>query len=537
VRYSGAIQTLLSDEIPELKEVPMGGWSRTLIGLFTLAAMVVGGWYVLNLVKKGDLEKDEIRLILRVSDAHGVPVGGAVRHKGVQVGEVIKVDIAPDDSGVIMELSMGGRFRHTLRKSSRFWIVRPQFSGITQGAFGLDTLIRDPYLEYDTPNLSAPLLLSGSLLFGLNTPPVEEEGPHYRKEASRPSRLTFRVRFRTAQGLREGAPVLYRDLAVGTVLKVDLSLDGRSVEANVQINGRYRETVRSDSIFWVARPNVEFGFHWPSLVNVRDLSKMVTGAALAYVTPTASRQPPLKEGEVLEGRSEAPDESETYEGPLVSIEPAAGEDWPSGIFPHQGVVGVSFAFTEVDLFQDTKYLFEGTGLLFQNTKGEHLILTAKTLAQGSYSASDYWGDADIKDPDLKVIFADRTVHEAGMVWTDPNDRDLALLALPQPPAHFKKSQPRFSEDGTTEEYYMLVAFRLGEKRMIRSQPIPADRVLDPGKPIRRFHPDLKLRIKEWCGALLLDHQSRIVGMVGREEPLSDRAAVMVLLSLPEPEKE
>jgi hypothetical protein len=397
----------------------------------------------------------------------------------------------------------------------------------------LDTLIRDPYVEYDTPDLSAPLLLPGSLVFGLNVPPVQEAGPHYRKEAARPSRLTFKVRFQKAQGLREGAPVLYRDLPVGTVLKVDLALDGRTVEADVQINGRYRETVRSDSVFWVARPNVEIGFHWPTFVNVRDLSKMVTGTALSYVTPTETRQPPLENGDVLQGVEQPPEDSETYEGPLVSIEPAAGEDWPKEIHPDLVVVGVSLTFTEEDLFNDQQYFFQGTGLLFEGTNTPPLVLTARTLAEGAYSSSDTLGDPDVEAEDLKVLLSDRSVHEAARLWTDPENRDLAVVALPESLAFPKRSRPRFSPDGATEDYYILLAFREGEKRMIRSQPIPADKLLDPGKPVRRFDPELKLQVQAWCGALLLDRQNRIVGVVGRSEALSEEAAVTILTAMPD----
>ena len=182
----------------------MGGMGRILAGLVTLAALAAGGVYLVNLVERGNFERGTIRLNVRFDDAHGVAAGGKVRHKGVQVGEVLRVEVAPDDSAVIMELAVRGRFAHTLRRSTRFWIVRPRFGGLTQGIRGLDTLIKDPYVEYDTPDLGAPLLPSGSVVYGMNAAPAAEEGLFHRQGAGRPP-VTFSVRFPRSHGLHEGA--------------------------------------------------------------------------------------------------------------------------------------------------------------------------------------------------------------------------------------------------------------------------------------------------------------------------------------------
>ena len=287
----------------------MRGLGRTLLGLATLALLCGGGWYLLNLFQTGNLNRGEIRVNLRFNDAHGVPVGGAVRHKGVSVGQVLKVDVAPDDSGVIMEIALQKKFHHTIRKNSRFWIVRPRFGGLAQGIFGLDTLIKDPYVEFDTPDLGSPLLPSGSVAYGLAIPPVAEDSLYYKKGGLYEP-LKFKVRLPHAPGLSEGAPVLYRDVTVGKVVDLDLSVDGRSVEVELLLEGRYRETARTDSVFWVAKPNVQVGFNWPSLVSVKDLSKILTGAAISYATPTDSQGKSLRKGVVLDGADEPPDDLE-----------------------------------------------------------------------------------------------------------------------------------------------------------------------------------------------------------------------------------
>ncbi|MFH2000299.1 MAG: MlaD family protein, partial [Planctomycetota bacterium] len=370
----------------------MGTFGRTLIGLVTLAVMGAGGWYVLNILKTGDLSGENVRLILRFSDAHGVPVGGAVRHKGVHVGEVLNVDVSPDDSGVIMTVSIAERFQHTLRRSSRFWIVRPHFGGLTKGVTGLDTLIKDPYVEYSTPDLAAPMLSSGTVVFGLNLPPYSEDVELFSKESGRSANVEFRVKFSSAQGIREGAPVVYRDIQVGTVRDVDLSLDGRYVEVLVLLRGRYRETARTDSVFWVAKPNVEFGF---TFVNIRDMSKILTGAALAYATPSNSTSTPLKDGDLIAGADKPPALEERLQGPLVPIEPEEGNLINNPALNRITLAGVSFSFIEEDLFSDTNLFFQGTGLLYAGPDGQACVLTARTLGDGTYSASDLFSDPDI----------------------------------------------------------------------------------------------------------------------------------------------
>ncbi len=521
----------------------MENWGRTLIGLVTLLVMVAGAWYVIDLVGSGDVDRKDYRLVLRFTHAHGVPVGGWVLHKGVRVGEVLKVKIAPDDSGVVMETAISGTFRHTLRDSTRFWIVRPRFAGLSKGISGLDTLIKDPYVEYDTPDLGSPALPSGSVVFGLDLPPVAGESIHYSKKGSFRPQLFFKVKFKNAGGLREGAPVLHRDIKVGTVLRTDLSPDGRFVEVDVVINGRYRESARQDSVFWVATPNVEVGFHWPSFVNVQDLSKLLTGAALAYATPTGAGGRLLRPGTVIDGADRAPKDLDDFQGPLVSIEPDIEETWSKNTIQGIQPVGVSLSFTESDLFRDNSYFLQGTGFLFEDAEGRKLVFTARTLADGAYSCSDLLGDPDIGSIDLKVRLNDRTVHEAALAWIDPSGRDAALIELESGTQLLTATHevPKFSDSGpendAEDSYFRLVAFREGGEQVIRSQPIPANTVtgIEQGG-LCGFSPELNLDIKQWWGALLLDHEGRIIGIVGRKEALSGEPACAVFEELPRVEK-
>lgn len=511
----------------------MRGWVGTLVGLLTLAVLATGGWYLFDLVNAGSTDGEEIRFLLKFSDAHGVPVAGAVRHKGVSVGEVLSVDISADDSSVIMEVAVDSKFHFTLRHNSRFWIVRPRFGGLTEGAFGLDTLIKDPYVEYDTPSLSGPRLSPGYLVYGLSLPPVPEEDEYYVSKGRRPIPLSFRVRFSQAQGLREGTIVRYRDVPVGKVLGVDLSRDGRSVEVEVMIHDRYRETARTDSVFWVAKPNVEVGFNWPNFLNVQELSKILTGSALAYATPTKSTGAPLRNNDIVDGFDNPPEDLGSFQGPLVSISSEPDVEWISDSAEGWELVGISFSFTDKDtLSPDDNYFFQGSGLLFKGGDGSHLILTARTLADGEYSSSDMLGDPDIADIDRKIRLLDKSIMTAEPLWMDPLDRDAAVLRLKGAAPSNIREAPGFSAGKIESDYLTLLAFRENDTPSIRSQPIPRDKLLDEGAPVRPFHPDLNLELRQWYGAVLVDGQHRVVGIVGRREAFSEEAALITFNELP-----
>jgi|GEM_PF-2300648 len=510
----------------------MKRWSRILAGLMTLAAMAVGGWYLLDLVKSGSGSESDLQLILRFQNAHGVTLGATIRHKGVRVGEVLAIEIPRDNSGVIVRVLIREQFKHTLRQSSRFWIVRPRFAGLAEGVWGLDTLIKDPYLEYDTPDLDLPGLVSGAVVFGLELRPAEEDSLKEFRQARRGARLSFNVRFALAQGLREGAPVLYRDFPVGTVLEVDLAPDGRAVEAQVSILERYASTVRTDSVFWVARPKVQFGFHWPNLINVNDLSKILTGTALSFATPTASIAGPIENGAVIDGASEPPQNDDAFQGPLVSIEPVEGEAFAPLDTPGLMTVEVIFAFKEDDLLRKREFLFHGTGLLFGSERGAPLVLTARTLADGAFSTSDLFGGPDILNPDLKVSFGDGEVYTAQSLWFDPQGRDLAVLALhenaPSPP----KTRLALHGAGDPNDYFMLVAFCEGKPDKVRTQPIPGNKILTGEAGILQLSSELDLELDEWLGALLVDRGGKLRGIVGRREARSERPVVIALETWP-----
>jgi paraquat-inducible protein B len=99
-----------------------------------------------------------------------------------------------------------------VRYGTRFWIVSPRFLGLTQGATGLDTLIRDAYISFTTPDGENPQLPSGSQVIGNERPPSNADvglEPFERGD------LAMTLLVPENHDLAPGARVLFRGVPTG----------------------------------------------------------------------------------------------------------------------------------------------------------------------------------------------------------------------------------------------------------------------------------------------------------------------------------
>ena len=120
---------------------------RYLIGLVTLTVVAFAGWYLYSLLSQGEaVDRFEIRV--EFADARGLEPGADVRLRGVPVGTVRDVRVSEDGRRAVAELHLEPMAQQAARFNTWFWVVTPRFSGITSGATGLDTLVRDAYVAF-----------------------------------------------------------------------------------------------------------------------------------------------------------------------------------------------------------------------------------------------------------------------------------------------------------------------------------------------------------------------------------------------------
>ena len=157
-----------------------------------------------------------------------------LRYLGVPVGLV--EDVKPSGGKVLVTARLDPGYDLLRRKGSAFSLVRPRIS--LQGVSGLETLVSGVYIDC-APASDGPL---ADRFRGSSPQAVEDEAAE---------RAGFQVVIQsdsTSIGLN--APVLYRGLQVGKILRKMLATDGRTVGLIASIDRRYAPLLRKNTKFW-----------------------------------------------------------------------------------------------------------------------------------------------------------------------------------------------------------------------------------------------------------------------------------------------
>lgn len=231
--------------------------------ILPIAAAMFAGWLVYqSWALRGT------RITVQFSDGHGLRADDEVRYRGIVVGRVIGVELAGGLDGIVVTAELlEPQARNLARAGTRFWVVRPQvgFSGVA----GLETLVGPRYLAL-LPGDGAPR----RSFVGLAEPPVVE--------SIAPDDLEIVLQSPRRGSMRPGAPVLYRQVPVGTILSVGLEHDAGAVIARVHVQSRYAALVREKTRFWnVGGLDAELGLRGLSFKLESVETLLAGGVALA----------------------------------------------------------------------------------------------------------------------------------------------------------------------------------------------------------------------------------------------------------------
>jgi hypothetical protein len=164
---------------------------RYLSGILVLIGALLGGRWIYGLLKSERAE-EQYRIELLFRSARGLREGASVLYRGLRVGEVRAVRLSPGGEHASVELALDPIAERTVSTGTRFWIVTPRFQGVTGGASGLDTLIKDSYVAYVTPAPAGAPIPGGSRIPGSEDPPDEIDPT---LDAPQPGDLLFTVVF------------------------------------------------------------------------------------------------------------------------------------------------------------------------------------------------------------------------------------------------------------------------------------------------------------------------------------------------------
>ena len=234
------------------------------VWLIPAAALVfAAALFVAYVVKRGPV------IHITMAHGYGLKAGDVLRCRGIVTGAVEQVRLAPGLSGVEAKVRLDPTAADLARDGSRFWVVRPRVN--LTGIVGLETIAGPRYLAV-LPGGGAHRRRFEALDHPPPVASIAADGLQVMLVADR------------RRSLRRGAPVLYRQVRIGTVLRVELVADGDSVEVAAYIEPQFTHLVREDSRFWnVSGVDLELGFKGLRL-EVESLQSILDGG-IVLATP------------------------------------------------------------------------------------------------------------------------------------------------------------------------------------------------------------------------------------------------------------
>lgn len=203
-----------------------------IVWVVPILALLIGGWMIWrNTTSQGPVAR------VRFETADGIAARQTeVRCRSVRVGVVKTVKLADDLKSVLVFLELDPDYEKLLRSGTRFWVVRPRFSGTN--VTGVDTLIKGAYIELDPgPETNR----KHSKFKGLETPPVTNR--------SIPGRRLV-LTAGEAGSLNAGSPIYYRGFEVGRIENRRLDVQGGRVAYDAFILQEYSQLVTENTRFW-----------------------------------------------------------------------------------------------------------------------------------------------------------------------------------------------------------------------------------------------------------------------------------------------
>ncbi len=222
-----------------------------------LAALFVGWlFYSYN----GD---QGVPVTIEFAEGHGLKPGDALKYRGITVGTVSDVVLAATLNRVIVHARLASESINIAKEGSRFWIVRAQLD--LTGTKGLETLVGANYITVipgEGPNKRS--------FVGVEEPPlldiVDPKGR--RLELSSPN----------AKSISEGAPITFRQVQVGVILKIGLTDSGSQARLQAYLYPDYTYLAREKTVFWASGgASVEANILTGISVNVDSVESLVRG--------------------------------------------------------------------------------------------------------------------------------------------------------------------------------------------------------------------------------------------------------------------
>ncbi|MBU2957229.1 MlaD family protein [Paracoccus sp. 1_MG-2023] len=214
---------------------------------------------------------------IEFADATGITPGDTtLRFREIVVGQVEGVRFTDDLSSVVVSIRVDKDVAPYIDDEASFWIVRPQVSA--QGVTRLDTVLTGAFIEgYWDADISE----TATRFAGLERPPLirsDQKG------------TWVKLLMDNADGLSEGAPILFRGVEVGRLENIRLADDSERVRVDAFIEAPHDARLTSATVFWdTSGFSLSLGSQGLAF-NVNSLSSVLQGG-VAFDTLISGGQP------------------------------------------------------------------------------------------------------------------------------------------------------------------------------------------------------------------------------------------------------
>lgn len=177
-----------------------------------------------------------VPVTVRFQEGHGVSAGDRLKYRGIDVGEIVRVELTDNLQQVAVVIEVDEAAKGLAREGSHFWIERPVVN-LTE-VRGLETLVGGSHIAVLPGPAEAQSMHEFTGLEIAPTGDLPEGGLEIVLEAPH------------IGGLGRGVPIKYRGMKIGHVVAVGLASDAATVEARGFIDPIYRHLIRANSQFW-----------------------------------------------------------------------------------------------------------------------------------------------------------------------------------------------------------------------------------------------------------------------------------------------
>ncbi|MDM5270733.1 MlaD family protein [Sulfurovum sp. zt1-1] len=279
----------MSKNIPYVEESTKFNFF-TSIWIVPFAALLIAAWLAYQYYSELG---PEIKIVFPNNE--GLQAGQSViKYRDVTIGKVTKINLENDGLQVAVYARIDKTAEPFLNEHTKFWIVKPEVG--LGGVSGLDTLLSGTYINVYTEKGEEFRTLFTGLPYVYR---ADKEGEYFHLNAPQ------------AYNVTEGTPIFFKNIKVGEIEYVTISLDTQSIDFYAYIEKEYVPYVHTSSKFWIRSAlNVDIS-NGRLDVNIAPLTHLVQGGiSFSSSGKDTSKQVPngyifnlYKNGSVAEGKS------------------------------------------------------------------------------------------------------------------------------------------------------------------------------------------------------------------------------------------